>query len=691
MCNAIGQRRRLAICGVWLVIGAAALGASNIPSTVTFQVDPQHTGQSPYNGPRAPVLKWRFQVPGTTGSHAQVSGPVVDGNNLVYFCGHTNLFVIDTNGALQRSWTILDLGELGFSPAGDVLYTMGSNKVTAFSLSGQQLWAFTNAGGPFVNEPCAASNGVIYVGNTDTYVYSIDPTNGTQRWRFKADGAFAPFTAPSLSFDQAVVYVGSGDPNFTNGGTVFALNGATGAMLWSNHIDNVRASGVTVMSNGNLLATAQGAVRCLAPNTGVAIWTSTPNVCSSLKGALSSTGIYGVGNASGTVYALSTANGQALWSYQTGANPNYDPTNPHDPQYGVLTAPIFGADGVLYVGAVDGKMYAVNTNGQALWTYATGAALMEKCPAIGADGVLYFASSDGYLYALGDPHTNTTPAAIGLPTNVAAGDGTDRLKIVLQWAAASNASGYRIFRATSNDTALAAEIGTASVTNYGDTSTFWGVYTYWVKATNAAGSSDFSASDTGRRGGLPPGYDADASSDLAVFDQNTGNWYIRTVSGTILAWNQAWGWPGAVPVAGDYNLEGLSDLAVFDQNTGFWYIRTVSGTTLGWAIPWGWPGAEPVSGDYDGDGISDLAVFDQNTGYWYIRTVSDTTLGWAIPWGWPGADPVSGDYDGDGIGDLAVFDQTTGKWYIRTVSGTTLGWALEWGWPGADPASGAAW
>ncbi|MBI3985281.1 MAG: M6 family metalloprotease domain-containing protein [Lentisphaerae bacterium] len=183
-------------------------------------------------------------------------------------------------------------------------------------------------------------------------------------------------------------------------------------------------------------------------------------------------------------------------------------------------------------------------------------------------------------------------------------------------------------------------------------------------------------------------YDGDGRSDLAIFDSNTGFWYIRAVSGATIAWAVQWGWPGAAPVGGDYDGDGTLDMAVFDGNTGYWYIRTVAGATLAWAMQWGWPGAAPVGGDYDGDGRSDLAIFDQMTGNWYIRTVSGTIFAWATPWGWPGAETVSGDYDGDRLSDLAVFDQNTGAWFIRTVSGTTLAWAVQWGWPGAVPVNG---
>ncbi len=67
---------------------------------------------------------------------------------------------------------------------------------------------------------------------------------------------------------------------------------------------------------------------------------------------------------------------------------------------------------------------------------------------------------------------------------------------------------------------------------------------------------------------------------------------------------------GVQAVPGDYDGDGTDDLAVFDPNTGRWFIRTLSGTPLLMGTTWGFPGARAVSGDYDGDGTSDLAIFD---------------------------------------------------------------------------------
>ncbi|NLE66734.1 MAG: VCBS repeat-containing protein, partial [Lentisphaerae bacterium] len=71
-----------------------------------------------------------------------------------------------------------------------------------------------------------------------------------------------------------------------------------------------------------------------------------------------------------------------------------------------------------------------------------------------------------------------------------------------------------------------------------------------------------------------------------------------------------------------------------------WYIRNLAGSVIAWGLPWGWPGALPISGDYDGDGAFDMAVFDTSSGCWYVKNLAGSVLVWAQPWGWPGAWPV---------------------------------------------------
>ena len=82
------------------------------------------------------------------------------------------------------------------------------------------------------------------------------------------------------------------------------------------------------------------------------------------------------------------------------------------------------------------------------------------------------------------------------------------------------------------------------------------------------------------------------------------------------------------PVSGDYNGSGLYDMAVYDQENGAWFIRTISGELILWNEIWGAQGLVPIPVDYDEDGVSDMAVFDPITETWFIRSVNGEILYW---------------------------------------------------------------
>ncbi|MBN1832744.1 MAG: PQQ-binding-like beta-propeller repeat protein, partial [Deltaproteobacteria bacterium] len=65
----------------------------------------------------------------------------------------------------------------------------------------------------------------------------------------------------------------------------------------------------------------------------------------------------------------------------------------------VYSSPAVGADGTIYVGSHDFKLYAINPNGTKKWEFVTGS-WVESSPAIGADGTIYVGSWDKYLYAV---------------------------------------------------------------------------------------------------------------------------------------------------------------------------------------------------------------------------------------------------------------------------------------------------
>ncbi|MBI2441103.1 MAG: hypothetical protein HYV35_07010, partial [Lentisphaerae bacterium] len=96
---------------------------------------------------------------------------------------------------------------------------------------------------------------------------------------------------------------------------------------------------------------------------------------------------------------------------------------------------------------------------------------------------------------------------LAAPTGVSAGDGayTDRVQVAWSPGSGVSATGYQVWRNTLDSYAQATLVGGTTTTNYTDTTAAAGVsYYYWVKATNAALISAFSASDHGFVGVIGP-------------------------------------------------------------------------------------------------------------------------------------------------------------------------------------------
>jgi cytochrome c peroxidase len=86
------------------------------------------------------------------------------------------------------------------------------------------------------------------------------------------------------------------------------------------------------------------------------------------------------------------------------------------------------------------------------------------------------------------------------PTGVSASDGSYSTKIGIRWDTIRNATSYRIFRNTTNNSATATEIGTTPANSFFDAGAAQGqTFFYWVRAENAATTSSLSQSDQGQR------------------------------------------------------------------------------------------------------------------------------------------------------------------------------------------------
>jgi hypothetical protein len=94
------------------------------------------------------------------------------------------------------------------------------------------------------------------------------------------------------------------------------------------------------------------------------------------------------------------------------------------------------------------------------------------------------------------------------PTNVQASDGTYTDKVRVTWNAVSGATGYEVWRHTSNNSSSATRMASSVTgTSYDDTGAVSGpTYYYWIKAKTPAGASGFSVPNSGYRASAPEEY-----------------------------------------------------------------------------------------------------------------------------------------------------------------------------------------
>lgn len=127
--------------------------------------------------------------------------------------------------------------------------------------------------------------------------------------------------------------------------------------------------------------------------------------------ALSENAVY-TSSYDGHVYALQTATGKKIWQFppaektpkpeedKAGKKAEEPAEPPLDPKPGAFSysAPVI-KDGVLYVGNLDGFLYAIQTaDGQLKWRFKAGGGITSS-PAV-EGGAVYFGSKDDHVYAV---------------------------------------------------------------------------------------------------------------------------------------------------------------------------------------------------------------------------------------------------------------------------------------------------
>ena len=319
-----------------------------------YQMDAQHTGRSPYIGPRRPVLLRTF-----------------------------NTSVLDTPDPVFGSSDIQSSAAI----APDGTAYIGLHSGTLFALrdpgsAGNQLaarWSFHPAGGSSWHAtPAIAADGTVYVGFS---------TNNRSP---EARGTLYALQAPEAGIEPRILWsvdLGPGrqtsSPTIGPDGTIYAMSG-------------------------------EGRLSAIAPD-GLIRWSTQTGPTLKASPALGRDGTVYVSSMNGKLYAVAPPRDPAVhsgtirWMFRFAEFPGKgEPVVSHSPPAGADgigsgASPTVGPDGTIYVGANNSNFYAISPEGNLEWLFEAEREIagIWTTAAFSADGsTLYFGANKGGIYAL---------------------------------------------------------------------------------------------------------------------------------------------------------------------------------------------------------------------------------------------------------------------------------------------------
>lgn len=302
---------------------------------------------------------------------------------------------------LNRQWS-RDLGGLVSYPviAGGRVFATATSASGGFTLhamdarTGADVWGPVALAGTYSWSGLTYGDGRVYVLNYDGVLTAFAATTGQQVWQTQLTGQYSFTSAPT--FRAGTVYTGGAG----SGGTLYAVDAATGAVRWTQPVMNGDDSSPAVTAAGVYVSYACEQAYAFAPGTGAPLWhhatgceggggrtpvvgdnglwirddaVAPPTVLNLSDG--SERGTFGAGNNT-PAPAIHNGTGYFVADGALQARRTASPTTPlwtftGDGQ--LVTAPIL-VNGYVYVGSSSGQLYAVNAaTGAAGWSTDIGA------------------------------------------------------------------------------------------------------------------------------------------------------------------------------------------------------------------------------------------------------------------------------------------------------------------------------
>jgi outer membrane protein assembly factor BamB len=279
------------------------------------------------------------------------------------------------------------------------------------------MWKF-HTGGPVLSSP-VLSEGTLFIGSADHYLYALGAGDGALHWKFKTAGRVA--STPAVA--EGVIYFTSYDSYF------YALDAATGRLIWkfktqgeqrfaATHLHGAEPSAETmpdpfdaylsspvVMDGRVYFGSGDHNVYALDAKSGEMKWYfKTGNVVHASPAIAG--GILYIGSWDSYFYALDAKTGVEKWRFKSGDDPIL-----HN-QVGFQSSAAVVA-GTVFVGCRDSKLYALDAaSGAKRWALDTKGSWVVGSPAV-RQGKVYLATSDSGLFFELDAQTGNPLFSLG--------------------------------------------------------------------------------------------------------------------------------------------------------------------------------------------------------------------------------------------------------------------------------------
>ena len=194
---------------------------------------------------------------------------------------------------------------------------------------------------------------------------------GAPVWTLDLPGGIS--VAPGVDPSTGKIFVAALD------GKIYAISSA-GSQLWNQDLLSPAGGGLVVSGAYVIVATYDGKVRALTTSGGAEAWSvQLPGLISSSPTVAADGTVY-VGTQDAKLYAVK--NGAVQWTHPTGGE--------------IWSTPAVGPDGTVYVGSNDGWLYAATGAGESKWVIEIKGQIWGQ-PLVGLDGGVYVGSTSKYL------------------------------------------------------------------------------------------------------------------------------------------------------------------------------------------------------------------------------------------------------------------------------------------------------